>query len=158
MKPVISLKIHLQNILVSGIIASAALFVVHLSYTAEPSDAFLFPRIASTCFFILSFWDFGRTFLGNVNAVENLDWVTLKNLSPGLSIVLTYIFVAAGVLGFYTASALAIFLVLAIYDQACNLRRRKWMTYALLTTGFVIFLYTLFAVLLGVSAPRGLIF
>ena len=157
-KPVIPLKSHFQNIVISGIVASAALFIVYLSYTAEPSDAFLFPQIVSTCFFILSFWEFGRTFLGKVNAVEDLDWIILGNLLPGLLIVLTYVFVAARVLGFYTASALAIFLILAIYDQASNLRRRKWMIYALLTTGFIIFLYNLFSALLGVSPPRGLIF
>jgi len=141
------------NVLVSGVVVIVGLSVAHLSYTAQPSPAFLFPRIISTCFVIFAIWAFGKSVIGRAKLVEGFEWGMWLNLLPGLFITLLYIFWGAKALGFYTATAFAFFLILSFYDPAPNNKARTWIKRSFITVGFISVIYGLFAILLNVFTP-----
>lgn len=147
-----------QQILASGLLAAIGLGVAYISYTAQPAQAFLFPRIISTCFAILAIWTLGKALIGKAKAIEGLDRATLINLLPGIVIAFIYIFWAAKALGFYTATALAVFSILAFYDPAPGFKARTWIKRSLITVVFVAVMYGLFAMLLNVFTPRKILF
>lgn len=52
-----------QHMVPSGIVAAVALWVCWISFTQQPADAFLFPRLISTAFLLLAFWTSVRRYL-----------------------------------------------------------------------------------------------
>lgn len=147
-----------QHILASGLVAAVGVTVAYISYTAEPSRAFLFPRIISTLFAVLALWTFGKALVGRTKVGNGLDRTTMLRLGPGLIVALVYVFWAADTLGFYTATALAVFILLTLYDPAPHDAPRSWVRRAIVTAGFVAVMYGLFAMLLNVHTPQEILF
>lgn len=149
---------RLQHIAASGAIAMVGIWVAWVSYTQQPSEAFLFPRLISTVFVVLAIWTFikavlGWTKVGNGISRENFAW-----LLPGLIIALLYIFWAAKSLGFYTAGTITFFLLLSFYDPAPHGAAKTWIKRVIITAGFLAVMYGLFAMLLKVYTPREIFF
>ena len=143
-----------QHIVASGLIAAVGIGVAYISYTSEPARAFLFPKIISTAFVVLALWTFGKAVLGKTKVGIGLSAQALRNILPGLVVALVYVFWAAQALGFYTASGIAFFLLLSLYDPAPHDAVRTWVKRIIVTAGFVAVMYGLFAVLLNVYTPR----
>lgn len=147
-----------QHIAASGVIAAIGIWVAWISYTQQPSEAFLFPRLISTVFVVLALWTFlkaimGWTKVGNGVSRRDMIW-----LSPGLIVALIYIFWGAKTLGFYTAGTIAFFVLLSFYDPAPHGAARTWVRRVIITAGFLAVMYGLFAMLLKVYTPREIFF
>lgn len=149
---------RLQHIIVSGLVAGLGMFIAYLSYTQEPARAFLFPRIISTAFVALALWTFGKALLGRTRVGAGLNVDLVRNILPGLIVACVYVFWAANTLGFYTASAIAFFILVSIYDPAPHGALSSWIKRALITAGFVAVMYGLFAMVLNVFTPREIFF
>ena len=147
-----------QHIIASGLVAAVGLAVAYVSYTQEPADAFLFPRLISTVFVLLALWTFGKAVLGRTKVGNGLDRRSIINIFPGLIVSLIYVYIAAKGLGFYTASTVTFFILLSYYDPAPNNEVRTWIKRAIITAGFLAVMYGLFALLLGVFTPREIFF
>lgn len=147
-----------QHIIASGLVAAVGVWITYISYTAEPADAFLFPRIISTVFVVLALWTFGKALLGRTRIGIGLSGEAIKNIMPGLIISLVYIFWAAKSLGFYTASTITFFILLSLYDPAPHSEFRTWGKRIIITAGFLAVMYGLFAMLLNVFTPREIFF
>lgn len=147
-----------QHILASGLVAAVGVGVAYISYTAQPSQAFLFPRIISTCFAVLAIWTFGKALMGKTKVGNGLTRTTMIHLTPGVVVALVYIFWAAKALGFYTASALTFFVLLTLYDPAPHTEVRSWFKRSVITAVFIAVMYGLFAMLLNVYTPREIFF
>jgi len=139
------------NLLITGV----SIFVTWLSFTQEPSSAYLFPRVISSLMTILALWSLARAALGISRAGEGVDLATALNIAPGLILIFIYVFWAARTLGFYTASSLAFLLLFTIYDPTPVTRIRGWALRIVITAAFMAVMYALFTLLLKVQVPRG---
>ncbi|NOC46028.1 MULTISPECIES: tripartite tricarboxylate transporter TctB family protein [unclassified Ruegeria] len=147
-----------QHIVASGVIAAVGIWVAWVSYTQQPAEAFLFPRLISTVFVVLALWTFAKALLGWTkvgNGVSRKDFIWLL---PGLIIALIYIFWAAKALGFYTAGTITFFLLLSFYDPAPHGEIKTWTRRVIITIGYLAVMYGLFAMLLKVYTPREVFF
>ncbi|WP_300014339.1 tripartite tricarboxylate transporter TctB family protein [uncultured Roseobacter sp.] len=149
---------RLQHIIGSGIVAAVGIWVAFVSYTQQPSEAFLFPRLISSVFVVLALWTFAKACLGWTKVGGGISVRQFTNLLPGLIIALIYIFWAAKGLGFYTATTLAFFILLSLYDPAPHHAVRSWLRRILITAIFMVVIYGLFAKLLTVYTPREVFF
>ena len=147
-----------QHIVGSGIVAAVGASVCYISYTQSPSEAFLFPRLISTIFVVLALWTFVKACLGWTKVGNGISITQLRNIAPGLLIALIYIFWAAKGLGFYTAGAIAFFILLSLYDPASHAEVKSWVKRIIITAVFVAVMYGLFALLLKVYTPREIFF
>ena len=55
---------RVQHIIGSGVVAVVGATVCYISYTQQPSEAFLFPRLIATVFVVLALWTFVKACLG----------------------------------------------------------------------------------------------
>ena len=149
---------RVQHIVGSGGVAAVGIWVTWVSYTQQPSEAFLFPRLISTVFVVLALWTFFKACLGWTKVGNGISARQLTSLAPGLVIALIYIFWAAKALGFYTATTLAFFVLLSLYDPAPHGQVRSWVRRVIITACFMAVMYGLFAVLLKVYTPREILF
>jgi len=147
-----------QHIIASGVIATIGLTVAYISFTQEPAAAFLFPRLISSVFAVLAIWTFLKAVLGRTTVGNGLSGEAMKNLAPGLIVMVIYVFWAAKGLGFYTATAIAFFILLSLYDPAPHGEIKSWGKRVLITAGFMVVIYGLFAQLLYVFTPREIFF
>lgn len=147
-----------QHIVPSGIVFAVGIYVTYVSYTQQPAAAFLFPRIIATLFVVLAGWTFGKACLGLSRVGNGISMQMFANLLPGLIVAAVYIFWAAKTLGFYTATTIAFFLVLSIYDPAPHSEGKTWVKRAVITAGFLAVMYGLFAGLLKVYTPKEILF
>lgn len=143
-----------QHIAASGIIAAVGIWVAYVSFTQEPAAAFVFPRLIASVFAVLAIWTFAKAVMGRTKVGNGLSGVELRNMLPGLVVTLVYAFWAAKALGFYTATAIAFFILLTLYDPAPHNAPQTWIKRVLITAGFMAVMYGLFAVLLNVFTPR----
>lgn len=149
---------RLQHIIGSGIVAAVGVWVAYVSYTQQPSEAFLFPRLISSVFVVLALWTFAKACLGWTKVGNGISVAQFTNLLPGLVIALIYIFWAAKGLGFYTATTIAFFVLLSLYDPAPHTRLTSWIKRLIMTACFMAVMYGLFALLLKVYTPREVFF
>lgn len=147
-----------QHIAASSVVAAVGLSVAYVSYTQQPSEAFLFPRLISSVFAVLAIWTFAKACLGWTKVGNGVSARQMINLVPGLIVSLIYIFWAAKGLGFYTATTIAFFLLLSLYDPAPHGQLKTWLKRILITAGFMVVMYGLFALLLKVYTPREIFF
>lgn len=148
----------LSHVLSSGTIAAVGLYVAYLSYTQQPADAFLFPRLISTVFVALALWTFGKAVMGLSKTGDGVSAESLRRMLPGLVVSSIYVFWAAKSLGFYTATAIAFFILLSIYDPKPHTEVKSWGKRVIITAGFIAVMYGLFALLLKVYTPREIFF
>ena len=149
---------RVQHIVASGLVALVGIVVAWISFTQKPADAFLFPRLISTVFVVLALWTFGKAVMGRTKVGNGLTTEALSRIAPGLFVALVYIFWAAEGLGFYTASTIAFFVLLSLYDPAPHSEAKTWIKRVVITAGFLAVMYGLFAMLLGVFTPREILF
>lgn len=147
-----------QHIIASGLVAAVGVWVAYISYTQEPAAAFLFPRMISSVFVVLALWTFGKAVLGRSKVGRGLSVGDMKNILPGLIVMLIYVFWAAKGLGFYTATTITFFILLSLYDPAPHMQVRTWIKRIIVTAGFLAVMYGLFAALLNVYTPREIFF
>ena len=147
-----------QHIIPSGIVAAVGIWVAYVSYTQEPADAFLFPRLISTVFVVLALWTFGKACLGLSKVGSGVSWQMMGNMLPGLVIMGIYVFWAAKGLGFYTATTIAFFAALSFYDPAPHGEVKSWIKRIIITACFIGVMYLLFAVVLKVWTPKEILF
>jgi hypothetical protein len=147
-----------QHIVASGLIAVVGVTVAYISFTQEPAAAFVFPRLIASVFAILALWTFGKALMGRTKVGNGLSKQALWNILPGLIVTLIYIFWAAKTLGFYTATTIAFFILLSLYDPAPHSQAKSWIKRAIITAGFLAVMYGLFAQLLNVFTPREIFF
>ena len=143
-----------QHIFASGAIAAVGVTVAYISCTQEPAGAFVFPRLIASVFAVLAIWTFVKALLGRTKVGQGLSGQEMRNLLPGLVVTLIYAFWAAKELGFYTATTIAFFILLALYDPAPHAVAKTWIKRVLITAGFMAVMYGLFAMLLNVYTPR----
>ncbi len=149
---------RLQHVIASGVVAAVGAWVAWISYTAQPAEAFLFPRLIATVFLVLALWTFGKACLGLTKVGGGLSGAQFARMLPGLVIALVYVFWAAKGLGFYTATAIAFFILLSLYDPAPHGSVRTWGKRVIITACFMAVMYGLFAKLLNVYTPREILF
>lgn len=149
---------RVQHILASGLVAAVGLWVAYVSYTQQPAEAFLFPRLIASVFVVLALWTFGKACLGRSKVGNGLSSGMLVALAPGLAVMLVYVFWAARTFGFYTATTVAFFILLSLYDPAPHGQPKTWLRRAIITAGFLAVMYGLFALLLRVYTPREIFF
>ncbi len=148
---------RLQHIIPAGAIFALAMTVTWLSFTQEPAEAFVFPRIISIAFIILASWNLARAGLGMARVGGGLSSAEARHIFPGLIVMLIYVFFAAKALGFYFASAIAFFAVYSIYDPVPFSSVKDWVKRIVITAAFMAVIYGLFALVLQVQTPRGLL-
>lgn len=147
-----------QHIAASGVIAAVGVTVAWISFTQDPADAFIFPRLISSVFAVLAIWTFVKALLGRTKAGNGISATALRNMAPGLIVAILYIYWAAKGLGFYTATTIAFFILVSLYDPAPHGSVKSWGKRILITAGFVAVMYGLFAQLLNVFTPREVFF
>lgn len=126
-----------QHTISATLVLAVAAVVTWTSFTQEPADAFLFPRLISIFFIVLAAWNFARASLGLARVGEGVPMKTVLNFLPGLIIALAFF---------------------AIYDSAPLSSAAGWGKRIVTTALFMAVIYGLFALLLKVQAPRGLYF
>ncbi|MFT7214546.1 MAG: hypothetical protein ACI9XK_004814 [Granulosicoccus sp.] len=149
---------RLQHLLPATLVLILAVTVTWLSYTREPSDAFLFPRLISSVMIVLAVWNFLRAFLGLAKVGDGIDSRTLLRIAPGVIVMIVLVYFAAKMVGFYVASFLAFLCVFSLYDPASHTAPRSWIKRLTITIVFMTVIYALFTLLLKVQTPRGLYF
>jgi len=147
-----------QHILGSGLVFAVGIWVAWVSYTQQPAEAFLFPRLIASVFVVLAGWTFGKAVLGLSKVGSGISRAMFLNMVPGLAVMLVYVFWAAKALGFYTATAIGFFILLSLYDPAPHSEGRTWVKRVVITAVFVAVMYGLFAQLLSVYTPREILF
>ena len=143
-----------QHIVASGLIAVVGLSITYISFTQEPADAFIFPRLISSVFAVLAIWTFVKAILGRTKVGNGISSAAMRNMLPGLIVAIIYVYWAAKALGFYTATTIAFFILLSLYDPAPHSELKSWVKRLLITAGFMAVMYGLFAQLLNVFTPR----
>ncbi|MCP4318807.1 MAG: tripartite tricarboxylate transporter TctB family protein [Hyphomicrobiales bacterium] len=147
---------RVQHIVPSAIVTFVALWVCLISYTQQPSEPFLFPRLISTLFLALSLWTFGKAVLGLSKVGSGVSLAMMRNLAPGLIVSAIYVFWAAKTLGFYAASTVAFLTLLTIYDPSPHGSVNTWVRRIVITAVYIAVMYGLFAFVLKVYTPRGM--
>ena len=147
-----------QHIVPGIIVFAVACLVTWLSFTAEPAEAYAFPRIVSVFFIALAAWNLVRALAGWAKVGEGISAQTFRNLVPGVILMIIYVFWAAKFLGFYTASTIAFFVLYTLYDPAALNSGKDWGKRAIITAAFMAVIYILFALVLRVQTPRGIFF
>lgn len=149
---------RLQHMVASGVVLLVAAIVTYISFTQQPADAFLFPRLISVFFIILAVWNFIRAVSGIAKVGTGLDLAEFRNILPGLAVMAVFAFFVARALGFYLSSTLAFLLVYSLYDPAPLSDGKAWLKRVIVTVCFMAVMYCLFALLLKVQTPSGILF
>ena len=149
---------RIQHLVSSSIVLVIAAIVSWISFTQQPVEAFLFPRLISVFFIGLAAWNFVRAATGLARVGEGLSFQVFKNMVPGIIVMLVYVFYAAKGLGFYLSSTLVFLTVYTLYDPSRLNDLRAWMKRIVVTVVFMSVVYGLFAMLLKVQTPRGIWF
>ncbi len=149
---------RLQHTISSSVVFLIAAIVAYISFTQEPADAFLFPRLIAIFFVSLAAWNFVRAITGVAKVGAGLDMKEFKNIIPGLAVMLIFVFFAAKVIGFYLSSTIAFMLIFTLYDPAPLNNGKAWVKRLIVTVCFMTVMYCLFALLLKVQTPSGILF
>ena len=147
-----------QHIISSGLVAFVGLWVCGISYTQQPAEAFLFPRLISSVFVALALWTFGKAIMGWSKVGNGVSARAFMQMLPGLLVAILYVFCAAKGLGFYTATSICFFILLSLYDPAPHTEPRSWIKRLIISGVFMVVIYGLFAKLLKVYTPREIFF
>ncbi len=147
-----------QQVVPAGILLLLALWVTYVSFDVSDPQPYLFPRLIALAMLGLAALAFLRALRGRDRTSSGLDPKLLREIAPGLALMALYIFLAAEWLGFYAASTLAFLALYSLYDPASHAAPRVWARRLAVTAGFMLVLYGVFALLLRVQTPRGLLF
>ncbi|MEM6985365.1 MAG: tripartite tricarboxylate transporter permease, partial [Pseudomonadota bacterium] len=140
----------------SLVVLAVAATVCWLSFTVEPADAFLFPRLIAVFFLAFAGWNAFRALSGRARVGDGVSLDMLWKILPGLIVAVAFVYVAAKALGFYLAGTLAFFAVYTAYDPSPWGSAQAWIRRVLVTACFMGVMYALFMLLLQVQTPRGI--
>lgn len=146
-----------QQALSAGLLVLLALWVAYVSFDVRDPEPYLFPRLIAIALLGLASLAFLRALQGRNRTGKGIERSTVIAIAPGLVVMAVYVFLAAEWLGFYLASALAFLAVYSLYDPGSRLAPRVWAGRLTVTLGFIALLYAVFALLLQVQTPRGLL-
>jgi hypothetical protein len=149
---------NLQHLVPGALILLLALTVAWLSFTHEPSDAYLFPRLISSVMLLLAIWNFCRALFGLARVGDGLSVGAMARIAPGVLVMTVFVFFAAKMLGFYVASFAAFLCLYSLYDPAPHTAIASWIKRIVIAAVFMLVIYGLFTMLLKVQTPRGLYF
>ena len=142
-----------RRFIVALIVVLIAYWLFYLSYFQENSEAYLFPSIITVCVLFFSITSLFRETWGM--CVDDFKAIPVVRLLPAIiGMVVTVLSVEH--LGMYTTCAIALFLISTWYSPVENTQKRI-LNSLLLSLGFIVFMYLLFSVMLGVQMPRGLL-
>ena len=147
-----------EHRIASGAILFVATWVAYISFTGEPSEAFLFPRIIASVMLGLAVWNFFRAVTGVSKVGDGVSAALAKTIAPGILIVVVYIFFLAKFLGFYVSSMIAFMAIYAVYDPSPHTEIKSWVKRTVIAFAFMVIMYGLFSILLKVQTPRGMFF
>jgi len=133
-----------------------SVIVAYLSFTREPADAFLFPRLVAVVMLALAVWNFLRAARGVSRVGSGLTLATIKAIVPGILVLVVYVFFAAKYFGFYASSFMAFLILFSLYDPASHLQLRSWVKRIIVSVFFMCVIYGLFTLLLKVQTPSGI--
>ena len=143
------------------LLAGAAIFVMALFWSAvlDPTIRLLhaLQSLIYVAMLVLALISFQRAFRGKSRTGVGLDFEVLRNLAPGVAIMLVYVIFAAEFLGFYLGSFVAFLVLYALYDPQGHGDPQSWIRRAIISAGFITVMYLLFALVLKVQTPRGLL-
>ena len=71
--------------------------------------------------------------------------------------MLVYVIFAAEFLGFYLGSFVAFLMLYALYDPQGHGEAQRWVRRVIISAGFITVMYLLFALVLKVQTPRGIL-
>lgn len=149
---------RLQHLIPAIAVLALSVVVLWISYTQQPAEAFLFPRLIAIFLAGFAVWNFIRALLGLSRIGGGLSKQEVLNILPGLVVMLVYAFWASKALGFYVASTITFFLVYTLYDPSALTDGKAWLRRLFISLAFMAVIYALFAILLKVQTPRGLFF
>ncbi len=149
-------SVRIQHLVPATIILVLGIWVAWISFTQEPSSAFLFPRLISVIMVLLAVWNFARAALGFARAGAGFYAYEIRNILPGLAVAGIYVFFVAKMLGFYVASIATFMIIYSLYDPVPLSSARSWIRRGFVTISFIAVIYILFALVLQVQTPRGL--
>ena len=152
---------RLEQAIPAGIIMLVGLWVAFTSYTQTPAEAFVFPRLVSAVFVVLSVWVFVQSLMKDGETGETGATIPKEmwlRMLPGLAVSAVYVFWAAKAFGFYTATAVTVFVLISMYDPAPHSAPKSWVKRVAIAVGFMVVMYLLFKMLLGVFTPREILF
>lgn len=148
--------LRIQHLIPALSVLLLAATVAYLSFTREPAESFLFPRLVSVVMLGLAIWNFLRAATGLSRVGGGISFGMIKTIAPGLIVMVIYVFFAAKYLGFYVSSLIAFFLLFSLYDPATHKDVRTWAKRVVISVLFMLVIYALFTLLLKVQTPRGL--
>ncbi len=139
-----------QSIKIKLALSSLAILLLWLSFYPEDAEVYLFPRIIALSIAVLTLA------LWFVSEKETKKYNNFKVLAPGLLLIFLYISILEW-LGFYTSSLLVFIVLITIYTKKPKNIWYIGLKELLIATAFIVVLYLLFALLLQVRTPTGLI-
>jgi len=148
--------IRIQHLFPALSVLALAGTVAYLSFTREPAESFLFPRLVSVVMLGLAVWNFVRAAIGKSRVGAGVSIDMIKSIFPGLIVMVFYVFFAAKYLGFYVSSLIAFFILFSLYDPASHKDLRVWVKRIVVSVLFMLVIYALFTLLLKVQTPRGI--
>jgi len=145
-----------QHLVPAVAVLALAIVVFYLSYTREPADAFLFPRLVAVAMVLFASWNMLRALLGLAKVGSGVSGKQLLRLIPGIVIMAATVFYLAKTLGFYTAGFLAFTSIYSFYDANSHKKLSSWLMRVGVAFVFMLIIYGLFSMILKVQTPRGL--
>jgi hypothetical protein len=149
---------RLQHIVPALALLAVAGMVAFISWTQEPADVFVFPRLVSVFFVLLALWNAARAVRGLSKVGSGFKAREALNILPGALVMALLVYGAAKFFGFYAASSVAFLTIATLYDPAPFLAIRAWLVRIAVSGAFMGLIYLLFAVLLRVQTPKGIFF
>ena len=149
---------RVRHALPSALILGLACWVAYVSFNVDDPEPYLFPRLVSLGLVLLAIIAIVQAVAdGRVVSRHGLSLDVVKAIIPVLVVMGGYVFWAVESLGMYAASTAAFFLVVVLYDPSPHSGVRPWLKRVAVTAGFMAVMYGLFAMLLKVQTPRGLL-
>lgn len=127
--------------------AAIAAVALYASMTAQPAEAYLFPRLSSGLLALFCAANIVAGYRRRLPPPISLQ--LFRRIAPGVLILFLYVAFAERA-GFYPASSLAAFALALYYAEG----RRRWPTALAATALLMTFVYLLFGALLGVQTPE----
>ena len=148
---------RVQQTVPSVLILGLACWVAYVSFNVDDPEPYLFPRLVSLGLVLLAVVALVQAAAGGGTATgRGLTLDVARAILPALVVMGGYVFHAVESLGMYTASTVAFFLIVVLYDPSPHTEIRSWLKRIAVTAGFMAVMYGLFAMLLKVQTPRGL--
>ena len=148
---------RVQQTLPAALILGLACWVAYVSFNVDDPQPYLFPRLVSLGLVLLALVALVQAVSGRAVTGHGLSLDIVKAIVPALVVMGGLVFWAVEALGMYAASTAAFFLIVVLYDPSPHTEIRSWLKRIAVTAGFMAVMYGLFAMLLKVQTPRGLL-